>query len=87
MVILSIKSVPGITFSNQIAGIMTEFFSGCGMASTQSPQMVIVITSIMVEKVVVQTVDSDQLEYITHAVLSQNLQAYLNHQCVTMSSK
>ena len=61
MVITSIKSVHGHTLFNQIAGIVTFIISGAGMTLTQSPQMVIVITSLMVT-VLVQTVDTDQLE-------------------------
>ena len=86
MVMTSLKSVHGIPFINQIAGIMPFIISGAWMTLTQSPQMVIVTTSLVVT-VLVQTVDTDQLEQITHAGLSQYLQAHLNHRCVTMSSK
>ena len=63
MVISSIKSVPGIPLLNHIAGIISDLFSGSGIALTQSPHMVIVITSkIIVDTLVVKTVESDQLE-------------------------
>ena len=82
----SIKSVHGRSLLKNIAGIVKFILSVTGMTLTQSPQMVIVITSMVVTGLV-QTVDTDQLEYITHVGLSQDLQAHLNHRCVTMSSK
>ena len=61
MVITSIKSVHGHTLLNLTAGLVKFIISGAGMTLTQSPQMVIVITSLMVTGLV-QTVDTDQLE-------------------------
>lgn len=61
MVITSLEFVPGVTLLKQIAGTMTNIISGAGMRLSQSPQMVIVITSLMVT-VLVQTVDTAQLE-------------------------
>jgi len=57
----SIKSVHGHTLLNLIAGIVYFIISGAGMTLTQSPQMVIVITSLVVTGLV-QTVETDQLE-------------------------